>query len=249
MDKIANTSGPGYLWRGFKTMWRSGLKRYVLIPLAINSVLFGLGIWWLTGWFEEAVTRWLSYLPDWLTWLEYILWPVFLVAVLLVVFYGFTLLANLVGAPFNGFLAARVEEQETGRNPDSGRSIAAEVAATMASESKKLIYTLIRFALVGLVVLVLIFTPLSPLTPLLWLLAGGWLLGMEYLEYPMANHGHTFKDVRDYARNRRKLSLGFGISVSLMTALPILNLFVMPAAVVGATLLWLEHPPAVSVDL
>lgn len=35
-------------------------------------------------------------------------------------------------------------------------------------------------------------------------------------------------------------SLGFGVIVYLMIAIPILNLIVMPAAVAGGTVFWVE---------
>ena len=49
----------------------------------------------------------LSPLPGWLDWLRYILWPLFAVAAVLVTFFTFSLVANLVASPFNGLLAER----------------------------------------------------------------------------------------------------------------------------------------------
>ena len=39
----------------------------------------------------------------------------------------------------------------------------------------------------------------------------------------------------------RGLSLGFGAAVTAAMMVPVLNFLVMPAAVAGATLLWLDH--------
>ncbi len=48
-------------------------------------------------------------LPDWLSFLSYILWPLFVALLVLMVFFTFTLVANIIAAPFNGFLAEKVE--------------------------------------------------------------------------------------------------------------------------------------------
>ncbi len=48
-------------------------------------------------------------LPSWLSFLNYLLWPLFVVLVVLMVFFTFTMLANIIAAPFNGFLAEKVE--------------------------------------------------------------------------------------------------------------------------------------------
>jgi CysZ protein len=57
----------------------------------------------------------------------------------------------------------------------------------------------------------------------------------------MDNHQLDFPAVKDAVRSRRLSSLGFGGAVALCTTIPIVNFFVVPAAVVGATLLWCEE--------
>ncbi len=56
--------------------------------------------------FSTLIDAWL---PDWLRWLDRQLWPLFGLLVLGAVFSGFSLVANLVAAPFNGRLAQAVE--------------------------------------------------------------------------------------------------------------------------------------------
>ena len=47
-------------------------------------------------------------------------------------------------------------------------------------------------------------------------------------------------------RDKRSTALGFGAGVTLLTAIPIINLFIMPAAVCGATKLSVDGYPAIS---
>jgi len=57
----------------------------------------------------------------------------------------------------------------------------------------------------------------------------------------MGNHGIPFRDQRRLLRKHGLLNLGFGTATLVATSIPIVNLFAMPAAVAGATALWLEN--------
>ena len=94
----------------------------------------------------------------------------------------------------------------------------------------------------ALFVLVLLFIPgLNTLSPLLWFLLGAWMMSLQFLDYPMDNHRYPFKEVRNACAARRLSSLGFGGMVAFISGIPFVNLIVVPAAVVGATLLWCEE--------
>ena len=58
-------------------------------------------------------------LGAWLDWLRYLLWPLFVLTAVLLVFYTFSLLTNLIAAPFNGLLAEAVEKLAAGPGEQS----------------------------------------------------------------------------------------------------------------------------------
>ena len=80
-----------------------------------------------------------------------------------------------------------------------------------------------------------------PVEPFLLFAFGAWVSALEYLDYPLGNHGARFADVRRQADNRRLGALGLGAPVAFVSAIPLLNLIVMPAAVARATALWLDR--------
>ena len=180
-------------------------------------------------------------LPGWLSWLRYLLWPLFAVASLVIVFYGFSILANLVASPFNGFLAAAVERHLTGQTNDvpfSWAALSAEVVRTVGAELRKLGY----FALWALPCLVLFIIPgINLVAAPLWFLFSAWMMAIEYVDCPLGNHGHPFPAVKHQLRERRKLALGFGTMVMAMTMIPIVNFFAMPVGVAAATALYLDN--------
>ena len=102
-------SGPQYLREGLRLVLSPGLRLFVLLPLAINLILFVSMISFAVQQFSGWVDTFMPSLPNWLSFLQYILWPLFVVLVLLMVFFTFTMLANIIAAPFNGFLAEKVE--------------------------------------------------------------------------------------------------------------------------------------------
>jgi CysZ protein len=67
------------------------------------------------------------------------------------------------------------------------------------------------------------------------------MLAVEYLDYPMGNHGLSFSEQRRRLRRRPMLSLSFGAGVLLLMLIPGLNFLAMPAAVAGATALWVDR--------
>ena len=238
--------GPGFLWQGFGLIREPGLRSFVIIPMLINIAVI-VGLSWLFGQqLDSWINAWLGGLPDWLAWLETLVWWLGFLLALLIFCYVFTLLANLIGSPFNGVLSARVEAHLTGKRPESEVALWAEMADGVVTEVRKLAYYLWRAILLGIISLILLPIPVvDAAIPFLWFGFGAFMLAMEYLDHPMANRGYRFKQKLQQIRDRRGLSLGFGSAVTLLTAIPLVNLVVMPAAVAGATALWVaEMRPA-----
>jgi len=231
-------AGVRHLWVGFKLLSKPGVRAFVLIPLIINALLFMGAIYLLSHYFGGWMEQLLGWLPDWLSFIESILWLLFAMLVLVVVAFTFTVLANLIAAPFNGFLAEAVERHLTGREATPAqRSLMAEIGRSLVRELLKMRYYLPR--LLGLVVLG--FIPLlNSVSPLLWALFSIWMMALQYLDYPMDNHGVAFPAMRKLLAQRRLTTVGFGGSVLLATMVPVVNWVVMPSAVAGATALWIE---------
>ena len=232
-------TGPTYLLEGVRVLRKPGLRRFVLMSLLINVLLFGGLIGLAYGWVDDSSRYLVAKLPDWLHWLSYLVIPVFVLTSLVVIFYGFSIVANLIAAPFNGMLAEAVECHLTGRRLEGDwRQLLRDVLPSILSELRKLLY----FALRALPLLVLLLVPLvNVAASVLWVLFSAWMMTVQYVDFPMANHGLFFKDQRARLRKRPLLAWSFGGLVMLATLVPVLNFFVMPAAVAGATVLWVRE--------
>lgn len=235
-------NGVEYFFRGFSLIRTKGLKRFVLIPLFINLVLFATAFYFLFGQIGWAIDWLMSGIPDWLGWLRdglvFILWPIAVLSVLLIFGLVFGTLANLIAAPFNGLLAEKVEKHLTGQSlGDEGLiAIAKDIPRTLSRELAKLGYYLPRA--IGFL---LLFFILPVIGQVLWFLFSAWMMAVQYCDYPFDNHKIAFRDMRNTLNAHRSQSFGFGIMVSLFSSLPLLNLLVMPVAVCGATAFWVEE--------
>jgi CysZ protein len=230
-------TGIHYLWRGFGMLNTSGLKRFVIIPLIINIILFSL----LVGYGYHLVGHLLSLLPNWLHWLSWIIIPIFFIACSIIVVYTFTIVANLIGAPFNSLLAEKVQLLTTGSKPNVDEGFIAaikDIPRTMKREWHKILYYLPR----ALLLLALFFIPiLNVVAGVLWFIFGCWMMAVEYVDYCMDNHKKSFRDLHKYLRSHCWTSLTFGFMVTIVTMIPVINFVVMPAAVIGGTLMYLEN--------
>ncbi len=233
-------SGPQYLREGLKLVLSPGLRLFVLLPLAINLILFVALIGFAVQQFDIWITAFMPDLPEWLSFLSYLLWPLFFVLVLLMVFFTFTLLANVIAAPFNGFLAEKVEVVLRGEDNFPAfrwSELIAMVPRTFGRELRKLGYFLPR----ALGLLILSFIPVvNLLAAPLWMLFGVWMMCVQYIDYPADNHKLGWNEMLAWLREKRWQSLGFGGSVYLALLIPGVNVLMMPAAVAGATLFWVR---------
>ncbi|MFP4614711.1 MAG: sulfate transporter CysZ [Thiohalorhabdus sp.] len=230
-------AGMGYLWGGFRTIARPGMRRYAAAPVLVSLVVF-VALAALLGWGFDA---WMAaLLPGGWDWLEWLLWPLFALGILLVWVFTYVHLTNLIGAPFNDLLAERVLVESGGAPPPEGgwSQILREGVRAVGNTVAVLVYSL-RWAVP---LLLLTFIPgLNVAAPVLWLVFNAWLLALEYADYPLAARGLAFREQRAVVAGERPAALGFGLAALLVTSIPVVNLVAMPAAVAGATRLFAER--------
>lgn len=222
---------PVYLLRGLRMLAAPGLRRFVWAPLLVNLMLYGAALFAGIRYFSVFM-QWL--LPAWLGFLAWVLWPIFALAFILVMYFTFTVVANLIGSPFYGRLAEKTLAAVRGEEPAlSEESMGKAVLVGVATEVKRLGYFVAR----AIPLLILFAVPgVNLVAPFLWMAFNAWFLALEYLAYPMELKGVGFERQREMANRMRTGVFGFGGAAMLGLAVPGLNILIPPAAVVGATL-------------
>lgn len=221
----------GYFFKGLGWLSKPELRGFLLMPIAINLVLYStalaLGYHFIGGLIEQSI-------PDWLQWLRWLLWPLFFIGFFIVGFFTFTLLANLIAAPFYGQLATKTWTLLDARAGLASLHAGEQPFAKMiAAEFRRASY----FATRALPLLLLSVIPvINVISPLVWALFGAWSVALEYFAYPLENQGVLFSEQKQIAKKMRLGALGFGGVTMAGLTLPVLNIIVAPAAVIGATI-------------
>ena len=232
--------GFGFLFQGFTLIFQKGIRRFVLIPLLINIVIFSGAVWLAYTQYQQLMAQLLGWLPSWLSWVEWLLLPFFALLIMFVIYYSFSILANFVAAPFNALLAERVEQKLRGASSleASEISLISNVGKTLGSEVKKVLYML---KWMPVLILITLIPGLNIIAPFAWLIYGAWMYSLQYTDYPMGNHNLFMKDELPILRKHRGHALGFGAATTIITIIPGINFLAMPVAVSGATSMWVKR--------
>jgi CysZ protein len=151
--------------------------------------------------------------------------------------YVFNMVANIVAAPFNSLLAEQIEKRIRPDSVENTETILQMTVRTLVREFSKLAYYLPRL----IVLIVISFIPLVNIaSPVLWFVFGAWMMSVQYADYVADNNQQDFTKLRASLRQRPVNSIGFGAIVSLSLMIPVLNFIMIPVAVAGATVLWLN---------
>ena len=221
---------------GLYLITRKGLKRYVAIPLTINIILFVFLFYWGMQQLSSLQITIESYLPSWLSFLSWILWPIYFITFWLFLTFLFVSIANIVAAPFNAFLSEKVEAyQGYPSNEDSGlKAFFLMVPKTLAREIRKFISNLKWLVLLAILFFI-------PGLNILSILIGGWLMAIQYLDCPADNQNIPFRECLARLGHNKLPAFMFGLSVMLVSMIPIINFLIIPAAIAAATCLWHER--------
>lgn len=242
--------GPAALLRGARLLTEPGLRLFIIVPFMVNLLIFSVLSYLAIDLFSFYLNELLTHLPAWMV--EFMRWMISLLfglAMVITLGYTFTLIANLIAAPFNGLLAEKVELRLTGEAPPP-ESLPAMTLRTIGRELRKLAYFLPRTLGLLLLCAILFFIPLlNLLIPVIGFLWTAWCMAIQYIDYPMDNHQTSFQQLKKQLAQEKTSSYSFGTCVALLNMVPGINLFVMPVAIAGATVLWVEKHRAATLKL
>jgi CysZ protein len=199
-----------------------------LIPIVITVVALlslALGIAWLVGgWVAGALGEDLRIVAQAL---------IFLFALMLGYFL-YLPIARVLLAPFSEALSRRAHAINTASMSNSSRSdLASRGWGRAMWEGLKLVTFQ---AVIGLTALTisLIFPPLG--API-GITVAIFVCALDFCDVPLSVRGLPFGKKMHLIWRNKSLAIGFGIAAYLSLLIPIINLFSLPAGVIGATLL------------
>lgn len=226
------------LWNAFRFVGKNpSLYKYIAIPFVINVIVFCGSVYWGFDLFSDLVGQYLAPYDTWY-------WHIVAAAVkllaalitLVVVFFTFTVVGNLIAAPFNDILSEKTEELLTGRlndEPFSLRQIGADLWRVMKDEVRKMSIFIV------LMILILGFNLLPGIGSLLYAVCSVVLtvffLIVEYTGYIYSRKHLGFKEQRQFISAHKMNTVGFGLAVMCTLFIPFVQFLTIPLAVVAAT--------------
>ena len=217
----------GYLFKGLSLLTSTSLRSFILIPILINVVLYSAALTLGYYYISDLINQ---FIPSWLHWLSWVLWPLFFISFFIAGFFTFTVLANLLASPFYGKLSSKTVVLVSNTVAEAKEQ---PLPLVVSAELKRATYLLTR----AIPLVILSFIPgLNVLAPFLWALFGAWGMALEYCAYPLENAGVLFTEQQQLLKSVRLGALSFGGVAALAITIPVLNILIAPAAVIGATL-------------
>ncbi|MBN1810106.1 MAG: EI24 domain-containing protein [Planctomycetes bacterium] len=226
--------GSGYVFRGAATLFRGkGLLRWAVLPIAINCLVFAgataLAVWAAAHYAGQAVDG---------AWGVVLAWAAGIGASIVMAAAGiltFGLAANVIAAPFNELLSQATERLMTG---ETGEVKDRPFAADMARAGLAAVKLFLLEMAVTAPALLLLFVPV--IGAVLFAAPASYFLALAFLDYPLDRRKLSLKEkVRRTERHMAEV-LGFGLPAYLLMLVPVVNLVTVPAAVAGATRLYLD---------
>src|SRR3989338_9911458 len=212
------------------------LLRLALIPFLINILLFIGLIFTLYKNFEPLIALLITKPETWY-WvvLYYIFYAVALVLLLILGTLILCLIGNILASPFHEWIAQKVKTIVKGDVIDAPFSFAfalKEFRRIFVTQCKKL----------SLIVILVLFSLFLVLIPGAGIFLSGFisllLLTLQFMDFPFEIERLSFSQQLHFFFHSFFAWIGFGLAISCLLTIPLLNLLVLPVGVIGASLLY-----------
>jgi len=158
--------------------------------------------------------------------------------VLFICYLLFTILGNLITAPFNEEISQRVEEIVTGGTVGHKMGFLEDAFISIKGEAQKLAFYL--FFLFWIFLLNFIPAIGSVFSMVIGTIFSFFYNSLDFLDYPMTRKKMKFRQKLKVTRSGKMITYGFGCTAFLLMFLPIVNVFMKPILVVAGTSLYYE---------
>lgn len=220
-----------------------GLVRYWIFPIVITLIVLGFvvkGVWdyhdalFEALWTEPIGESFWDDVARFFHGFAEVLFAIVLFAVGLVVV---MLLTGLFAAPFNDLLSEEVERLVTGREgpPFSVKIALLDLGRTLIFEGLYITIAIVSTVASWLIPVV----GQIGLTILMWIVTAQYW-AISYIDWPCSRRRRGLRYRFAMGLRHFAAMTGFGSGTSIILFVPFLNLFFMPIAVAGGTLLFLD---------
>ncbi len=214
-------------------------RLYVILPVTVNFILLSALGYILYNYLSSLIFTLFETIPDFLSFVAYILSFILSATIIFVGCYVFSTVATIIASPFYGLLADRVEMilNNTCGDDMNLMQLIGDVPRILLREFKKQMF----FVPLALLCLIISFIPaLNFISPVLWFALTAWMGCLQYCDYAYDNHKIPFASMQKDLKNNAYATFSFGAVISIALSVPLLNIIIPPAAVCAGTRYYLE---------
>ena len=209
---------------------------YFIIPFIINLVLLSAIFYFSYNYIYPFI---LNIIPSGDTWylslLRWITGPIVIIILGIICAFLFSISGNIITAPLNDPLSARVEELLSSRKFNDKFSLP-EIWRDIIRILKNTIKLLILLILFNLVILLFNIVPAlgSLIYSILGFLSMLFFLGFSFFDFPLERRKLNFNQKLRIVWKFKFLCMGLGLSFIVLSVIPILGFLALNLATIGA---------------
>lgn len=200
------------------------LATIVVLSVVFYALLAGLWTW--------AQTSFTGYFANYSGALAVIMQVIAAVVFLYFAGYSLSILTSFFASPFNDILAESAE-RVLGVT-DTPPTTTKRLLRVFFLDLRKTVIALSLSILFSLILLI-------PVAGLIGFVGIAWLNTFTFVTYPQSRRETGVRDSMRWIRRNLPASLGFGATLIVLFTVPVINIFALPVAVVGGTLLYIER--------
>ena len=232
-------SAIGSFGQALPYLTRKGFKRFLVLPIIINSLLLTFAIW-ASVVYGESLTNYLlglfldesSSLSKYLGW---IVAAVLRISILMIYFSFFRYILLILLSPFLSFLSEKVDRYENGGDfPFSLKQLGNDIIRAIRINLRNLGIELILTIALSLVT----FIPLvGLLSPFAILMVQSYFFGFAMMDYNAERYRWTLKETSSWMKKNFAAVTGIGLAFHLCFLVPVAGWIIAPVlATVAGTL-------------
>jgi len=209
--------------------------KWVAAPILLYTLILGIMVWCGQHYAAAGVDWLVQRVPESLAFLAGPVKALSLALLLVGGYFFYVAVASVVSAPFHEFLSEAIER----RRPDGSRSKAGHVAIEVG---RGLVHAIRRAGVYLLTVsLLLLLGLVIPVVGSVIATGLGFLVTARFAAFDAfdaiwARRSMTYREKKEYVRAQSGHTLGVGVGVTLLLAVPVLNLFALSVGATSATL-------------
>ncbi len=218
------------------------LIKYSIAPMLINLLIYGSVFIFSYSWLLNSLDKWLGIenteVGFWLKFIHTLLLIIGFLLLLFICYLLFTILGNIITAPFNEEISQRVEEIVTSGGVVHKMGFWEDAYISIIGEVQKLLF----YLTILLFIFCLNIIPVagSLLATVIGVIFSCFYNALDFLDYPMTRKKMKFRDKLKITHKGRLVTYGFGLTSFLFMFLPVVNVFMKPILVAAGTSLYYE---------